>query len=122
MTIKAISLALVAAVTAGAAATPTFARDYGYDRAYASNQGYDRSYHDSCRSQGGAAAGTIIGALAGAIFGSNVAGHGAKSEGGVIGAVAGGVIGNRIGHSADNSNCDRSHYGYSDRYRRDGRI
>ena len=55
MTIKAISLALVAAVTAGAAATPTFARDYGYDRAYAYDQGYDRSYHDSCPSQGGAA-------------------------------------------------------------------
>lgn len=40
--------------------------------------------------------GAIVGGVAGAVIGSNVAGNGAKSEGGVIGALAGASVGRNI--------------------------
>ena len=40
--------------------------------------------------------GAIVGGVAGAVIGSNVAGNGAKSEGGVIGALAGATVGRDI--------------------------
>lgn len=55
-------------------------------------------------------AGTLLGAGLGAIVGSQVAGHGARTEGSVIGAVGGGVIGNQL----SKSNKDCSGYGYYD--------
>ncbi len=44
-------------------------------------------------------AGGALGAIAGAVLGSNVAGRGAKSEGGALGAVAGAVAGGMIGRN-----------------------
>lgn len=40
--------------------------------------------------------GAVVGGVAGAVVGSNVAGNGAKSEGGVIGALAGATVGRDI--------------------------
>ncbi len=40
--------------------------------------------------------GAVIGGVTGAVIGSQVAGHGAKSEGGAIGAVAGVMTGRQI--------------------------
>ena len=40
--------------------------------------------------------GAVVGGVAGAVIGSNVAGKGAKSEGGVIGALAGATVGRDI--------------------------
>ncbi|MBN8647187.1 MAG: glycine zipper 2TM domain-containing protein [Caulobacterales bacterium] len=49
-------------------------------------------------------AGGIIGALAGAAIGSNVAGRGVRTEGAVLGAVVGAVAGSQIGKN--NAACD----------------
>lgn len=46
-------------------------------------------------------AGGVLGALAGAILGSQVAGNGARTEGSVLGGVAGAVIGGSIGNARD---------------------
>jgi uncharacterized protein YcfJ len=40
--------------------------------------------------------GAVVGGVAGAVIGSNVAGNGAKSEGGVIGALAGATVGRDV--------------------------
>ena len=40
--------------------------------------------------------GAVVGGVAGAVIGSNVAGNGAKSEGGVIGAIAGATVGRDV--------------------------
>lgn len=40
--------------------------------------------------------GAVVGGVTGAVIGSQVAGHGAKSEGGAIGAVAGVMAGRQI--------------------------
>ena len=50
-------------------------------------------------------AGGIIGALTGAVLGSNVSGHGARSEGGALGAVGGAVAGGAIGRNS--ARCDQ---------------
>jgi uncharacterized protein YcfJ len=83
----------VAALAAGAIATPTFAQDY---------------CHEHRQSNG--TAGAVVGGLAGAVLGSQVAGHGARTEGSVIGGIAGALIGNSIGRSS--AKCDG--YGYYD--------
>ena len=41
--------------------------------------------------------GTLIGAGGGALLGSAIAGHGAKTEGAVLGGVLGGVAGHQVG-------------------------
>jgi hypothetical protein len=53
---------------------------------------------------------TVGGAVAGAVIGSQVAGHGAKSEGGIIGGIAGAVIGNQVAKPKD---CNHA-YGFYD--------
>jgi hypothetical protein len=63
----------------------------------------------ACRSN--ATAGGIIGALAGAALGSNVAARNARPEGAVLGAVVGGAIGANIGKNS--ANCDQTGYYYS---------
>jgi hypothetical protein len=55
-------------------------------------------------------AGTVLGALGGAIIGSQVSGHGARTEGSVIGGVGGAIVGNQLARS----NTDCSGYGYYD--------
>lgn len=101
MKTAAITGAVLAALAAGALATPSFARDPCQQEKH--NKG---------------TAGAVIGGLAGAVLGSNVAGHGAKTEGSVIGGVAGAAIGNNIGRSG--VKCDGYSYynpngGYYDR-------
>jgi len=57
-------------------------------------------------------AGTVIGAVAGAVIGNQVAGRNDRTTGTVAGAVVGGVAGNYIARST--ADCDRA-YGYYDR-------
>lgn len=104
--IAALSAAALAVVTAATAvATPSLARDY---RGY----GY---YDDACRTKktNRGTAGAVIGGLAGAVLGSNVAGRGDRTEGAVIGGVAGALIGNGVGRAnADASYaCEGRNYG-----------
>jgi uncharacterized protein YcfJ len=109
MKAAAISGAVIAALAAGALATPTFAQPY---------RGY--GYDNDCRSDG--TAGAVIGGIAGAVLGSNLAAHhGGRAGGAALGGIAGALIGNGIARS--NDNC-RSYgqaysapvYGYSDSY------
>ncbi|WKL56664.1 glycine zipper 2TM domain-containing protein [Asticcacaulis sp. ZE23SCel15] len=44
--------------------------------------------------------GTVIGAIAGAALGSNIAGRGDRTEGAIAGAVLGGVVGNSAGRNS----------------------
>ncbi|OXE36313.1 MAG: hypothetical protein CGW95_08360 [Phenylobacterium zucineum] len=88
--------------------------------------GYD---YDPCRREtiGRSTVGGIVGALAGAAIGSNIAGRGVRKEGAVLGALAGTALGVGIGHSsaacrsaqqqAGNNNRDYgniSYFGYDD--------
>ena len=109
MKAAATSGAVIAALAAGALATPTFAQPY---RGYA--------YDNDCRSDG--AAGAVIGGIAGAVLGSNLASHhGGRAGGAALGGLAGALIGNGIARSNDSCH-SYSHayrapaYGYSDRY------
>jgi hypothetical protein len=51
-------------------------------------------------------AGGLIGALAGAVLGSQVAGRGDRTEGAVLGGVAGAVVGGAVGNANDRYKCD----------------
>ncbi|WP_421932179.1 glycine zipper 2TM domain-containing protein [Phenylobacterium sp.] len=87
---------LLAAGIAAAALLPTFALA-----------------QQTCEPNNNRVAGTVIGAGLGAILGSQVAGHGAKTEGSVIGAIGGAIAGNQIAKSR--SNCTSANaYGYYD--------
>ncbi len=69
------------------------------------------------RRENNTAAGAVIGALAGAALGSNIAGHGVRTEGAVLGAVVGGVAGGSIGRSS--AHCDsggRYYFSYEQTY------
>ncbi|MDP2260352.1 MAG: glycine zipper domain-containing protein [Caulobacter sp.] len=90
---------------------PPYAGAYGRDVAY--NDAY-APYRDSpCerRRDGNTTAGAIIGALAGAAIGSNVAASGVRTEGAVLGALVGGGVGGAIGRSS--AKCDNDGYWYS---------
>src|SRR5690242_3868885 len=107
---KTLSGILIAAVAAGAIATPALAHDEGR---YGYSSGYD------CRGSGGAAAGTVVGALAGAAIGSNLAHRGDRTGGALIGAFAGGLLGNSIGRTSERRSCDdgyRNYGGYRSSY------
>ena len=45
-------------------------------------------------------AGTLIGALGGALLGNAIAGHGHRGDGALVGAVGGAVVGNQLSRSA----------------------
>ena len=97
MKVAAFSGAVIAALAAAAVATPSLAQSYGYAR------------DSGCRSDG--TAGTVIGGIAGAVLGSNLAAHhGGRAGGAAIGGVAGALLGNSV---ARNSCGNR---GYSSRY------
>jgi len=103
MKVATISGVVIAALAAGAIATPSFAQPYGY------------GYANDCRQEqhSNATAGTIIGGIAGAVLGSNLASHhGGRSGGAAIGAVAGALLGNSIGRSSSQS-CDYRDYNAS---------
>jgi len=103
--LTAISAAALAVLSAGAAATPSFAGDY---RSY----GYD----DTCRSRqhDNGTTGAVVGGVAGALLGSSLAGrHDGRTGGAVIGGLAGALLGNSIGRSSAKSSdsCDGRDYG-----------
>lgn len=83
------------------------ANDNGRDVAYTG------AYNDPCRGKKttNTVAGGLIGALAGAALGSNVAARNARTEGAVLGAVVGGALGANIGKST--AKCDDTGYYYS---------
>ena len=83
---------------------------YSYQRRNDESDYYRAYRYSPCerRAGGDAVAGGVIGALAGAAIGSNVAGHGARSEGAVLGAFAGGAVGASLAASA--GSCDANGY------------
>jgi hypothetical protein len=77
-------------------------------------------YSDPCRERprnnNNAVAGGLIGALAGAALGSNVAAGGVRTEGAVLGALVGGGIGAAVGNAHSNyqsAKCDEAGYYFS---------
>lgn len=60
-----------------------------------------------------ATTGTVIGALAGAALGSNIASGGGRTGGAIIGALAGGAVGNNIGRSTAHCDASAGYYYYS---------
>lgn len=101
-----------------------WADNYWYDnryRGYQSDRGprgndYYSGYRESpCerRGNGNRAAGTIIGAIAGAAIGSNLDDDGNRTEGTVLGAIVGGAIGNNVAGSSRNARCDNVGYYYT---------
>jgi hypothetical protein len=102
MKFRPVSLAVVSALALGAVGVPSFASAQSDApppppaRAEAPPPA-PGPYADPCRqARNNRVAGGVIGAIAGAVLGSNVAGHGAKSEGGAIGGVAGALIGSQV--------------------------
>ncbi|MFZ4607915.1 MAG: glycine zipper 2TM domain-containing protein [Caulobacter sp.] len=89
---------------------PYDAGGYGRD---ASTTGYDHYRNSPCEQRRGnnTTAGLIIGALAGAAIGSNVAAGDVQTEGAVLGALVGGGLGAKIGR--DSARCDSRGYWYS---------
>ena len=97
MKIPAISGAVIAALAVGALATPSFA------------QSYRAPYNSDCR-RGDGTAGAVIGGIAGALLGSNLAAHhGGRAGGAAIGGVAGALLGNSIARGSSQS-CDTQSY------------
>lgn len=84
------------------------APNYGRESAY--------SNEDCRRDNSSATAGGIIGALAGAALGSNVAAHGRRTEGAVLGGVVGAIAGAAVGSAHDRYKCDNRgpYYSYED--------
>ena len=87
----AISGAVIAALAVGALATPTSAQSYRGD-----------SYGNGCRTRSDGTTGAVIGGIAGALLGSNLASHhGGRAGGAALGGVAGAVLGNSIARNND---------------------
>jgi len=87
----------IAAVVTIAAAPIASAHDNGYHHSHQNRSNGDNQL-----------VGGLIGAVAGGVLGSQVAGNGARTEGSVLGAVLGGVAGAAI---AGDGNSSRRHYG-----------
>lgn len=89
--------------------------------------GRDTTYTTTCRSNNNSAVTAgIIGALAGAALGSNIAAGGHRGDGAVLGGVVGAGIGASIGHANDKYKCDNRgpYYSYNETiaYREDRRF
>jgi hypothetical protein len=107
MKVAMISGAMIAALAAGAVATPSFAQPYH-------PYGYDS--REVCHGSGNTTAGAVIGGIAGALLGSNLASHhGGRAGGAALGGVAGALIGSSIARSSDKDRCDTQAYGYDNR-------
>jgi hypothetical protein len=103
MKLRPVSLALVSALAVGALGVPTFASartDAPSARTDAPPPPPQPDYEACRQAHNNRVAGGLLGAVAGAVLGSNVAGHGAKSEGGVIGGVAGAVVGSKLANGS----------------------
>ena len=127
MKIAPITAALAGVIAIGSVASPVMAQDYrGYGGGYgpAPDAGYacQQTKHQD-QTTGG-----VIGALAGAVIGSNLAAHGGGRTGGaLLGAAAGAAVGSNIGvSSAHESGACQAAYqegGYGPvRYQRDYRY
>ena len=77
-----------AALALAAIATPSFAAANSY-----SNTAYETCKRSDTENQ---VLGGVLGAVAGGVFGSQVAGNGARTEGSALGAVLGAVAGSQI--------------------------
>jgi hypothetical protein len=109
MKLAPITAALAAVITIGSVASPVMAQDYrGY---YGGQPGYDAYACQQTKHQNQTAGG-ILGALAGAVIGSNLAAHGGGRTGGaLLGAAAGAAVGSNIGvASAHDSGACRAAY------------
>jgi hypothetical protein len=102
---------------------------YGrYDAPAAGYYGRPTTYNGpvTCRNDhSSATAGGILGALAGAALGSNIAAGGHRTDGAILGGVVGAGIGASVGNAHDKYRCDNRgpYYSYSDTiaYREDPR-
>lgn len=109
MKIVPVTAALTAMLAVSAVASPVLAQDYGD---YRDQAGYacQQTKHQS-QTTGG-----ILGALAGAVIGSNLAAHGGGRTGGaLLGAAAGAAVGSNIGVSSahDSGACRAASQGYA---------
>ena len=96
MKVAPITAAVTAAIAIGSVATPVLAQGYGY---YTDQARYDSYACGSVKHQDQTSGG-ILGAIAGAVLGSNIAHGGGRTGGALIGAAAGAVVGSNIGISA----------------------
>jgi hypothetical protein len=99
MTMTTIARVLaVAAVGLTAAAAPALAQARDY-------RGY--GYDDGCqgRIHNNGTTGALLGGVAGALIGSNVAHGGGRTGGALIGAAAGAAVGSNIARSSTKQNC-----------------
>lgn len=83
----------------------------------ATHYGRDTAYTTSCRSNNNSAlTAGIIGALAGAALGSNIAASGHRGDGAVLGGVVGAGIGASVGRANDKYKCDNRgpYYSYKE--------
>jgi hypothetical protein len=80
---------------------------YGRDTAYTSPI--------RCNNNSAVTAG-LLGALAGGVLGSNVAGRGDRTEGAVLGGLVGAGVGAAVGHANDKYKCDQrgAYWSYND--------
>ncbi|CAN7266432.1 glycine zipper 2TM domain-containing protein [Phenylobacterium sp. LjRoot219] len=80
---------------------------------YGSNAGYAAPI--KCNNNSAVTAG-LLGAIAGGVLGSNVAGRGDRTEGAVLGGLVGGGLGAAVGHANDKSKCDQqgAYWSYGD--------
>jgi hypothetical protein len=90
---------LAIGLTSALALTPSLASASNY---------CERDKHDQ------KVAGTLIGALGGALIGNSVAGHGHRGDGALVGAAGGAIVGNQLSRSKDP--CPDG-YHYSEDYR-----
>ncbi len=90
---------------------PPSAYDHGYDASY--NDAYAPYRDNPCeqRRSNNQVAGGLIGALAGAALGSNVAASGVRTEGAVLGGLVGAAVGAGVGRST--AQCDDRGYYFS---------
>jgi uncharacterized protein YcfJ len=74
-----------------------------YDRYYAEN---DRAAREACHDEkkGNAVGGALLGGIAGAVIGSNVARGGGREGGAIIGGVGGAALGSSI--AKNSTHCD----------------
>jgi Glycine zipper 2TM domain len=113
---------ILLSLAAGFLVAPSFVMAQG---AY-NYQGYNPNTNCQQSVNDGRTAGGIVGALAGAALGSNVAGRGVRTEGAVLGAVVGAVAGSQIGgnriacddqyqYERNRRSGDNRNYNYSNR-------
>jgi hypothetical protein len=105
MTQRSLALLIAVAAAGSTLAAPALAHDY-------------RPYGQDCtnRIHHSGTTGALLGGLAGAVIGSNLAAHhGGRSGGALIGAAAGAAVGSNVARSSTKQACRGDDYGYYDR-------